>query len=110
MSDLDTVKFKSRLLEMRSELEALDSIAKSSTATVVLDQSSIGRLSRMDAMQGQQMALEAERRRKQQLVQIVAALRRIESGDFGECISCGEQIALGRLNVNPLAVRCIACS
>ena len=110
MNHLDIESFKSKLLGMQSELEELSSISEQSTATVILDQSSVGRLSRMDALQGQQMALEAERRRKQQVVQIRAALTRIDKGDFGYCISCGEEIALARLTINPVATRCINCS
>ena len=101
---------KSRLLDMQAELEQLDSIAKGSTDTVILDQSSVGRLSRMDAMQGQQMALESERRRKQTLLQIKAALARIEKSDFGYCASCEEEIAVARLTINPVATRCVNCS
>lgn len=110
MIQADIEMFRSRLLGMQSELEGLDSIAKTSTSTVILDQSSVGRLSRMDALQGQQMALENERRRKQQLLQIKAALLRMDNDDFGYCASCGEEITIGRLTVNPAAVRCVACS
>lgn len=110
MNKADIEKFKSSLLELQSELATLDSISKGSTATVILDQSSIGRLSRMDALQGQQMALESERRRKQQLLQIKAALVRIENEDFGYCNVCDEEIAIGRLNINPTVTRCVKCS
>jgi len=110
MTHVDVEIFKGRLLEMQAELVELDSISKSSTETVVLDQSSVGRLSRMDALQGQQMALEAERRRKQELLQIKAALLRIENDEFGYCASCGEEIAIGRLAINPIALRCVNCS
>ncbi|MEQ8289780.1 MAG: TraR/DksA C4-type zinc finger protein [Gammaproteobacteria bacterium] len=107
-SDIEMLKF--RLLDMKAELEELDSISRGSTDTVILDQSSVGRLSRMDAMQGQQMALETERRRKQTLLQIKAALARIDNGDFGYCASCEEEIAVGRLTINPVATRCVKCS
>lgn len=110
MSNLDVEIFKTRLLELQSELEELYSISKSAAATVVLDQSSVGRLSRMDALQGQQMALEAERRRKQQLLQIKAALIRIERDDFGYCASCGEEIGGGRLAISPMAIHCVSCA
>ena len=110
MTHIDAEMFKSRLREMQSELAELDSISKESTATVTLDQSSVGRLSRMDALQGQQMALEAERRRKQELIQIKAALIRIENDEFGYCATCGNEIAVERLNINPIAVRCVNCS
>jgi DnaK suppressor protein len=110
MAHLDVEIFKFRLLERQSELEALDSISKESTATVMLEQSSVGRLSRMDALQSQQMALETKRRRKQELLQIKAALVRMESGDFGYCVSCGEGIGVGRLTISPTAIRCVNCS
>lgn len=92
------------------ELEELEAMSKASTAVVVLDQSSVGRLSRMDAIQGQQMAIESERRRKEQILQIKAALKRIQENDFGYCLSCGEEIALGRLSINPAATHCVACA
>ncbi len=110
MNLIDIDKFKSQLLALKSEIEDIDSISKSSTATVTLDQSSVGRLSRMDALQGQQMALESERRRKQQLLQIQAALLRVENGEFGCCTHCGEEIAMGRLAFNPAITRCVGCS
>lgn len=110
MNQEDIDKIKQKLLEMRDELEMLSKTAKASTATVVLDQSSVGRLSRMDALQGQQMALETERRRKLQLTQITGALQRIESNNYGFCAACGEEIIAGRLFINPTATRCINCS
>lgn len=110
MTHLELETVKSRLLKMQSDLDELDLVAKASTGTVVLDQSSVGRLSRMDALQGQQMALEAERRRKQEKLQIRAALARIQNGEFGLCASCGDEIGVGRLSVNPIAARCIKCT
>jgi len=108
LSDIE--KFQSQLVTLKSEIEGIELISKSSTATVTLDQSSVGRLSRMDALQGQQMALESERRRKQQLLQIQASLQRIERGEFGYCSHCGEEIAIGRLEINPTVTRCVNCS
>lgn len=107
-SDID--RLKEKLLEMRVDLENLDPTSRASVATVVLDQSSVGRLSRMDAMQGQQMALEAERRRKSLLLQVKAALIRMEKNDFGYCFKCGEDIAIGRLAINPTVTYCVSCS
>lgn len=100
--------FRHLLTQQKAALEALDS--GDATATVVLDQSAVGRLSRMDAMAGQQMALETERRRKAQLLAIEAALRRISNNDYGYCGECGEAIVTGRLEFNPALQCCIACS
>ena len=112
MNKLEIDDFERQLQKMRSELDDLESTStsKASTATVILDQTSVGRLTRMDAMQGQQMALELERRRKEQLVQIKAALNRIEKGAFGYCSECEEEIAMGRLTINPTVTRCVDCS
>lgn len=70
---------------MQGELRAVNESAAEDVKPVELDPSSLGRVSRMDAMQAQQMSLETARRREQLLVRIEGALRRIESGRFGPC-------------------------
>jgi DnaK suppressor protein len=76
---------------------------------VELDQARVGRLSRMDAMQAQEMAQATARRREQRLAQVEDALRRMESDDFGICFACGEEIDPRRLALDPTATRCIGC-
>jgi len=95
---------------MKTELVALDTMAEESTLPVQLDQQSVGRLSRMDAMQGQQMALEGQRRRQLQIQRIEAALRRIEAGEFGACLGCGDDIDPRRLAVDPSQTLCFDCA
>lgn len=107
---LEINNFKKLLEKMRADLDDLESAYTASSATVILDQSSVGRLSRMDAMQGQQMALESERRRKEKLVQIKSALNRVESGIFGYCLLCDNEIAAGRLTIDPTVTRCVDCT
>lgn len=102
-------RFRAQLLHMKASLAEVADIAAESTRTVELDQAKVGRLSRMDAMQGQQMAKEAARRRELQLARIDGALKRIESGEFGYCFACGEPIDSRRLQVDPTATRCIGC-
>lgn len=99
------------LLEsQRQELLASRDAARDSTKPVTLDQASVGRLSRMDAMQGQAMAIEAQRRREVQLQRIHSALARIQNDDYGLCAACEEEIALRRLETDPAALLCIACA
>ena len=98
------------LLRLRDELQSLQVTSRGSGETVELDQTKVGRLSRMDAMQGQQMALETERRRRQQLQKIEGALRRIDAGDYGYCFHCGEEIDTRRLDADPACTRCIHCA
>lgn len=109
MSQLDTEHFRNRLLELREELEAVADESSAAASTVELDQSRVGRLSRMDAMQAQSMAQETARRRQTQLLRIEGALRRLDSGEFGECFACGDEIDPARLEFDPTVTRCVTC-
>lgn len=110
MDNLDSETFRHALLALMTELTELESISSEATKPVQLDQSMVGRLSRMDAMQGVEMAKEASRRRKQQLARIPSALDRITSGDYGRCALCDEDIVIGRLHIDPTYTRCINCA
>jgi len=102
-------EFRQQLLSLREEIEQLESANRDAAGTVTLDQSKVGRLSRMDAMQAQQMARETARRRQTQLQKIDGALRRIDAGDYGYCFVCGGEISPARLNFDPSATRCMGC-
>jgi len=102
--------FKRHLIQQRQELLGLQETADEAAGTVELDQTSVGRLSRMDALQGQAMSRERDRRRQIELQKIAAALRRIEAGDYGDCVRCGEEIAIRRLDLDPAAPLCIDCA
>lgn len=100
-----------RLIERQiAELLELSEESRDSQAPVELDQTRQGRLSRMDAMQGQAMAQATDARRRQQIAALKAALARIESDEFGQCLACGERIAEARLESNPAITRCIDCA
>lgn len=106
----DPERVRARLLAKRAELLAGGNVAAGGRDTVMLDQTSVGRLSRMDALQGQQMALAAQRRRQMELVRIEQALTRLDDGDYGYCTSCGEEIAEKRLDFDPAVPVCLACA
>lgn len=101
--------FKQQLTLLKVELLDQYENEKSAAGTVDLDQTKVGRLSRMDAMQQQNMAKSTMRNIKQRLQRIGTALAKIESGDYGYCDECGEEIALNRLEVQPEAPCCFAC-
>jgi len=109
MDKAEVEDFKSLLRERKLALEAVEESSRASAKPVKLDQTSVGRLSRMDAMQAQQMAQEVVRRRAQQLVRIEGALRRIASSEYGVCFVCGEPIDARRLSVDPTFTRCMVC-
>ncbi|MEE8320530.1 MAG: TraR/DksA C4-type zinc finger protein [Gammaproteobacteria bacterium] len=109
MNEGEIEQVRQKLLRLRSELQELEETFKETSEPVELDQSRVGRLSRMDAMQIQQMALETARRRQNQLLKIKGALRRIESGEYGYCFVCGEEIDVRRLSADPTNTRCMVC-
>lgn len=69
----------------------------------------IGRLSRVDALQQQQMAAARRRRLDVRLAQIKAARARASAGEYGDCVTCGGPIGYARLKVKPEAPFCRAC-
>jgi len=101
--------FRQALISLRNEFEQLSKANKEAAGTVVLDQSTVGRLSRMDALQAQQMAQETARRRQIQLQKIDSALRRMDAREYGYCLVCDEEIAIARLEFDPASTRCINC-
>lgn len=101
---------REQLLQELRDTEAIAADADAAAETVELDQTRMGRLSRMDAMQGQAMAQATNARRRARTLQIMAALTRIERGDFGSCEECGEAIAWQRLQINPAVTLCIDCA
>ncbi len=110
MNIKETEQFRQQLLNLRSEVRALELELKEAGETVVLDQTSVGRLSRMDAMQTQQMALESSRRRERRLISVDQALKRLEKQIYGICVDCDEDINVRRLEIDPTALRCIKCA
>ncbi|MDT8345901.1 MAG: TraR/DksA family transcriptional regulator, partial [Thermohalobaculum sp.] len=92
MDDAKISEFKAIMTVLRAELTAAERATEADRAPVALDQQSVGRLSRIDAMQVQAMAQEQSRRRAAQVRRIDAALARIASGDYGWCLGCGEAI------------------
>lgn len=111
MTDIQRLQnFRLRLEEALHALEAGDDLGAEDRRTVALDQQSVGRLSRMDALQRQAMAAAQGRRRGAERQRIRAALDRLDEGEFGYCTDCGEEIAPKRLDLDPTVARCISCA
>ncbi|MDR9393566.1 TraR/DksA family transcriptional regulator [Roseovarius sp. SYSU LYC5161] len=110
-------KNNATLQEMRTLIEARlqqlaeeDDRGEAAQATVELDQQAVGRLSRMDALQNQAMAKAGHARRQAEKTRLTAALKRMDAGEYGYCEDCGEEIARGRLGLDPAATRCVSCA
>lgn len=103
-------EMRTALEARRAELSDLSRSTESDRAPVELDQTRVGRLSRMDALQGQEMAKAQEARRAQELQRIAAALKRFDDDTYGLCLRCGDEIAEGRLRADPAIPLCIGCA
>lgn len=111
MDDRQLQQYRANLLQLRDELTNSLSQAQAAGSTVpVSPDRAIGRLTRMEAIQSQQMALEMRRRQEARLRLVELALERIEKGEYGTCARCEEEIAPNRLNVHPEAQVCIRCA
>lgn len=104
MNDAKTI-----LEERLTALDAEDAAGQNAQDTVMLDQQAVGRLSRMDALQNQAMAQATARRRGVERQRIMAALARLETDEYGFCVTCGDAIAPARLAADPAIALCAAC-
>ncbi len=109
MDSSKLAQYSNALQDLRVELEAELARSKSEAAPVEVN-GTMGRVSRGDAMQAQQVALEAKRQREQRLVRIQTALGRIEQGTYGICPRCRNAISDARLEAFPDSVLCVTCA
>lgn len=106
----DDAGIKRLLKDRLTRIDDDQAATASERAPVMLDQSRVGRLSRMDALQVQAMAKAQERRRSSERQRIKAALERLAEGSWGLCTECGEAIAGARLDFDPTVALCIRCA
>ncbi len=107
---IDVEYFRKKLLTLQREISLIQKSGDDAAKPVELDQSKVGRLSRMDALQGQAMAKESQQRRNLQKQRIETALTRIEKESFGLCVRCEEEIHPKRLEFDPTVLLCISCA
>ena len=110
MNTAQLQEFRDLIAERLAQLNIEDALGDSGQATVELDQQAVGRLSRMDALQNQAMAKATGARRQAERVRLQAAFARMDEDEYGYCEDCGEEIAAGRLRLDPAAVRCVECA
>jgi len=108
MNIVQLENYRQRLFLLKQEVQ--QSLTEESSEVVELDQSRMGRLSRMDALQDQQLAIEVQRRLKRKLQAIEGALNRLNNDDFGFCYLCDEAITEARLTFDPTVTRCLQCA
>ena len=99
-------------IRAREELERLREEASNEEVdpqAVAVDVA-IGRLSRLDSMQMEEVRKDATRRRNQRIHELQEALRKMDDGSYGVCNGCGEWIPYQRLEQRPEALLCGSCA
>ena len=97
------------LLQAQGQLEQQMNIGKIAAAVVTLDQTAVGRVSRVDAMQQQSMAVSTREMAAQRLNKVKLALQNLANDKYGLCKRCDEEIALNRLLAQPESNLCLSC-
>ncbi len=110
MNERDAEIFRDLIVARLAEIAQEDALGEGAQKVVELDQQAVGRLSRMDALQNQAMAKAQQVRRSGEAGRLRAALLRLDSGDYGLCDDCGEDIPPGRLRLDLAAQRCVSCA
>lgn len=110
MNDSEKARLRDVIMTRLSEISEENTRGAQGQSVVVLDQQSVGRLSRMDALQNQAMAVAQQNRRDQEQRRLQSALGRLEEEDFGYCEDCGDAIAYKRLELDPACRLCVSCA
>ncbi|TCL09040.1 TraR/DksA family transcriptional regulator [Shimia isoporae] len=61
-------------------------------------------------VEGEEVLEVLEQQSLSEVVKIQAALKRLRDGEYGDCLSCGEEIAEARLDLVPEATMCVTCA
>lgn len=100
---------KDRLAQELQSIRQSIAEARKSSATVVLDQTSVGRLSRMDSLQQQAMAKGLIERLQTRELKVVSALKRFDANVYGLCCQCEDDLPLSDLEKDPTLLFCKNC-
>ena len=73
-------------------------------------ENSIGRVSRMDAINNKSVLEAALREAQSKLIQLNDINNKIASSDFGLCKTCKKSIPFGRLMIRPESQLCVNCA
>ena len=101
-------QLKQELLQLETELQELMDMSREGVQIVELDQP-IGRLTRMDAIQHQQMAKVNREGHGRRLTLVRAAIQAHSRAEFGFCKRCEEPIGFKRLKARPESPLCLVC-
>ncbi len=109
MDDQQLQILKRQLLALKNNLLDHLELSEGAGQTVTLDQTTVGRLSRMDAIQQQQMSQANRAQYRRRIQNIDRALVAMATDEYGCCDTCGDDINPERLNISPESLYCLSC-
>jgi len=104
------VRYRPRVAADLARLRAEQTATEADRAPVELNPQSVGRVSRVDAMQKQALAEAAAHSRAARIARLEQALKRMDESEFGFCADCGEPIPRARLDIDPGYDKCVRCA
>ena len=109
MAELNKVEIK---VQITSEIDKTEKFIQeyAELTKPISPENSIGRISRMDAINNKSVTEATLRKAKEKLEKLKFALSRVDDDDFGRCITCKKPIPLGRMLIMPQARTCVNCS
>lgn len=109
MKPAEQESFREALLLLKASIEA-ELTGGSGPDESIRPDNAIGRLTRMEAIQAQSISAAGKARLRKRLPQIDRALKAIDEGTYGICVTCGEPIPAGRLDIRPESRLCVGCA
>jgi DnaK suppressor protein len=109
-NDINIKNFRKKLLSRQKELEQLIDEHTHEIKPVEIDESQVGLLSRLEAIDAKAVSDEVEHKREDELKRVILALKHIDDGEYGYCMVCGEEIEEKRLALDPAVLACIDCA
>lgn len=98
-------KMKKMITSLQNEIIELEELTKP-----ISPENSLGRITRMDAINNKSVAEASLRNRKRKLSKIRIALAKIDKDGFGICSRCKKNINPQRLILMPESERCVNCA
>ncbi len=98
-------KIIAQITKTEKEIVSLEDMTKP-----ISPENSIGRVSRMDAINNKSVAEASLRTSKRKLSNLKVALTKIDDENFGSCSRCENPIPPARLMYMPESTRCVRCA
>jgi DnaK suppressor protein len=98
-------KIHNAIAEMEKKIKGIEADAQP-----VAPENSIGRVSRMDAINNKSVVEAALRSARARLSKLEIALTKVDDPSFGICSMCGNPIPIPRLMFMPESSRCVRCA